>query len=131
MTKLWFKRVIFESTSCITVIRRSFLVQHIGLSRTINVSKNDMKCLLRSEVDQSIDLNAQDELSSSTIDQLKNITNESGIGPIKISCELYDTNHGSSPLDYLGFVGEHTVLLDANKSERYHGLLMIGEYRII
>ena len=106
-------------------------MQYIGLKRTINVSKNDMKYLLSSEVDQSIDLNSRDKLSSGAIDQLKRVTSETGIGPIKISCAIYDTDDISSLLEFLGFVGEHTVMLDANKSERYHGLLVIGEYQII
>ena len=114
-----------------SVIPRSFLAQQIGLNRTISVSKSDLKCLLETEIDQSIDLSAKDKLSIDAIDQLKNVACNSGIGPIKFSSTIRYEGSGSTLLEFLGFVGEYTVLLDANESERYHGLLVIGEHQIL
>ena len=113
------------------VIPRSFLAQHIGLNRTINISESDLKCLLKTEIDQSIDLSAKDKLSTCTIEQLKKVTSDTGIGPIKFSCSILNKDSDSSLLEFLGFAGEHAVLLDANKSERFHGLLVLGEHQIL
>ena len=113
------------------VIPRSFLAQHIGLNRTINISERDLKCLLNTEIDQSIDLSAKDKLSTCTIEQLKNVTGDTGIGPIKFTCSILNKDTDSSLLEFLGFAGEHAVLLDANKSERFHGLLVLGEHQIL
>ena len=125
------KRLIITPTYSFLVIRRSFLAQHIGLNRTINISESDLKSLLKTETDQSIDLSAKDKLSTCTIEQLKKVTSDTGIGPIKFSCSILNKDTDSSLLEFLGFAGEHAVLLDANKSERFHGLLVLGEHQIL
>ena len=107
------------------------MTKYIGDNRTVKVTESDMKCLLKCEMDQSVDLSATDKLSSSTINQLNKVSRETGIGPIKLSYSLPDRNNGSNLLEFIGFIREHTVLVDANKSERYHGLLVIGEQNIL
>ena len=71
------------------------------------------------------------KLTSGTIENLRNITSDSGIGPIKIVCDMSSEYDEVNFLEFLGFVGRDKVLLDANKSERYHGLLILGEYNIL
>ena len=112
--------------------RRSCLVKYIGVNRTVRVTREDLKSLLQTEIDQSIEMSSEEgKLSSATIEKLQSITSDTGIGPIKIVCDMSSEYDELNFLEFLGFVGTQKVLLDANKSERYHGLLILGEYKIL
>ena len=117
--------------------RRSSLLKHIGASRTVEVSKEDLKLLLKTEVDQSLDMvTEQDKLSSGTRQKLLRVSIDgSGVGPVKIICVLEEGANtygdGENKLEFLGHVGTQRVLLSANRSERYHGLLILGEKHIL
>ena len=76
-------------------------------------------------------LSENGKLSSLTIETLQKIKSDTGTGPIKVVCDISSEYGKSNFLEFLGFVGTHNVLLDANKSERYHGLLILGECKII
>ena len=96
------------------------------------VTRDDLKSLLHTEIDQSIEMSSEEgKLSSGTIEKMQSITSDTGIGPIKIVCDMSSEYGESNFLEFVGFVGTHKVLLDANKSERYHGLLILGEYKIL
>ena len=106
-------------------------MKYIGENRTVRVTRDDLQSLLQTEIDKSIEITTEEgKLSSSTIGKLQKITSDTGIGPIKIVYEMSSDNE-LNLLEFLGFVGTHKVLLDANKSERYHGLLILGEYKIL
>ena len=119
-----------------TVTRRSSLLKHIGASRTVEVSKEELKLLLKTEVDQSLDMvSEQDGLSSKTRAKLLKMSKSgSGVGPVKISVSIdCGTTYGddANKLEFLGHVGTQRVLLNANSSERYHGLLILGDKHIV
>ena len=121
-----------------TVTRRSSLLKYVGASRIIEVSKEDLKLLLKTEVDQSLDMvTEQDKLSSETREKLLKMSNNgSGVGPVRIICLLEEESSNTygddaNKLEFLGHVGTQRVLLNANSSERYHGLLILGEKHIV
>ena len=75
-------------------------------------------------------------MSSETREKLLRVSiGGSGVGPVKIICDLgEDANtygDGENKLEFLGHVGTQRVLLNANRSERYHGLLILGEKHIL
>lgn len=120
------------NVSNITIVtRRSCLVEHIGENRTIEVTREDMSLLLNSEINQSLDMVSDEgKLSPDTREKLQQLSKNTGVGPIKIVCVLGKDGHANC-VEVLGFVGIYKVLLNANKSERYHGLLMLGENKIL
>ena len=90
-----------------------------------------MVLLLKSEINQSLDIvSDEDKLSPDIREKLHQLSKNAGIGPIKIVCML-GKHDPLNFMEFLGFVGAYRVLLDANKSERYHGLLIIGENKIL
>ena len=90
-----------------------------------------MSLLLNSEKRQSLDMISDaDKLSNDTREKLQRLSKNAGIGPIKIVCVLQKENPADF-IEFLGFVGAHRVLIDANASERYHGQLLLGEKRIL
>ena len=123
--------VIFQCNTDCSVLPRSCLAKYIGRNRTIQVEKDDMKLLLKSEVDESIDISGEGQLSFNTRERLLKIKSDTGSGPIKIFCDIDHKECKLNSLEFLGFLGTYRILLDANKSERYHGLLVLGDYKII
>ena len=88
---------------------------------------------LKNGTDESIEIESNEgQLSPTTVKQFLKIRNDTGIGPIKMVCYINeDAKNDSNFVEVLGFIGAYNVLLDANKSERYHGLLLLGENKII
>ena len=105
-------------------------MKYIGKNRTIIVTRDDLRLLLKCEKYQSVDISIESKLSCRTTEQLQKIVTEQGIGPIKILCDTEE--HGSmGKLELLGFAGANKMLLDANDSERYHALLLLGDLNIM
>ena len=105
-------------------------MKYIGKNRTIIVTRDDLRVLLKCAKYQSVDTSTESKLSSGTTEQLHEIITEQGIGPIKIVCDT--EKHGSmGKLELLGFAGANRMLLDANDSERYHALLLLGDLNIM
>ena len=93
----------------IIVTRRSCLVEHIGRNRTIQVTREDMSLLLKTEIDQSLNmLSEEDSLSSDTRDKLQELSKNSGVGPIKIVCVLGNDDQANC-VEFLGFVGTYRL----------------------
>ena len=105
-------------------------MKYIGENRTIIVTRDDLRLLLKCEKYQSVDTSTESKLSSGTTEQLHEIITEQGIGPIKIVCDTEEQD-SMGKLELLGFAGANRMLLDANDSERYHALLLLGDLNIM
>ena len=105
-------------------------MKYIGKNRTIIVTRNDLRVLLKCAKYQSVDTSTESKLSSGTTEQLHEIITEQGIGPIKIVCDTEEQD-SMGKLELLGFAGANRMLLDANDSERYHALLLLGDLNIM
>ena len=109
-----------------SVTHRSCIYPYVGPNRTVEVLEREIKVLLSDASKNSLDITTdQDGLSEETRTKLLKVSRESGVGPIKLTYRL--SEDGSDCLDFLGHVGEYRVIIFANSSERYHGLLVLGE----
>ena len=105
-------------------------MKHIGKNRTIIVTREDLRLLLKCAKYQSVDTSTESKLSCRTTEQLHEIITEQGIGPIKIACDTEEQG-SMCKLELLGFAGANRMLLEANDSERYHALLLLGDLNIM
>ena len=89
----------------------------IGPKRTLQVQRDEIELLIKSE--ESVPY--KEKFCETTVFKIKAMIGESGLGPLKLAFKDQD-----GELSFMAFVGEHRIMLKANKSEKYHGLLALN-----
>ena len=105
-----------------SIQRGNRLVPLMGPSRTVWVTKDDLRLLINLDTNQSLDVE-NGGLSEGVVKRMKDVS--SSVGPIKIVCDC-----DGNDLILVGHLGTYKVNISIDRITKYHCQLMLGDKSI-